>query len=212
MPRPRAQIREQEWVQEKLAILPDAPGVYFFKDKKEKVLYVGKAKSIRKRVSSYFSKGDHTLKTLRMLALARDIEYLVVDSELEALTVESNCIKKYQPRYNVALKDDKSYPFLRLSLNEPFPKAEFIRNPKDDKARYYGPLSAASVRAMVFLVQDVFQLRDCDLDMAKVHERPCLQFQIKKCSGPCIRAVDEQAYQLQVHAAMKFLEGEAEGV
>ncbi|HYE77528.1 MAG TPA: excinuclease ABC subunit UvrC, partial [bacterium] len=204
--------REQPWVAEKLAAIPDAPGCYFFKDAKGRVLYVGKAKSLKKRVSSYFTKGDHTLKTLRMLAQARDVEYLVVDSEVEALVVESNCIKKYQPRYNVALKDDKSYPYLKITLNERFPKAEFTRTLKDDGAKYYGPLSAGSVRAMLYLIQNVFQIRDCDLDMERVHPRPCLQYQIKKCSGPCIRAVDEAAYRRQIEGAMHFLEGEAEGV
>jgi len=212
MPRARIPLREQPWVQEKLPSLPEAPGVYFFKDKQEKVIYVGKAKNLRKRVSSYFTKADLTLKTLRMLHQARDVEYLVVDSELEALMVENNCIKKYQPRYNVALKDDKSYPYLKLSLGERFPKAEFTRTLAQDGSRYYGPISAASVRAMLYLIQNVFQIRDCDWDMDKVHPRPCLQFQIRKCSGPCIRAVDEPTYGLQVEAAQRFLEGEAEGV
>lgn len=212
MPRPPATLREQPWVREKLPALPDGPGVYFFKDRNGKVLYVGKAKSLRKRVASYFATGGHTLKTLRMLHQARDVEYLLVDSELEALMVENNCIKKYQPRYNVALKDDKSYPYLKLTLQERFPKAEFTRSLKEDGARYYGPLSAASIRTMLFLIQNVFQLRDCDWDMDKVHPRPCLQYQIRKCSGPCIRAVDDQVYGLQVQAARRFLDGEAEDV
>ena len=179
----------------KLDALPALPGVYLFKDKKGNVVYVGKAKSLRARVRSYFQ--DASSDTRGFIPLLRkalgDIETIVTSGEKEALILENNLIKAHWPRYNVKLRDDKDYLSIRLNLKDEWPKLDVVRRPSPDGARYFGPYhSATAARRTLHLVNKHFQLRTCsDLEM-KSRRRPCLQYQIKRCPAPCVYDVDKR--------------------
>jgi excinuclease ABC subunit C len=204
---------EIEQLKEKASTFPLEPGVYLFKDVKGKVVYVGKAINLRKRVLSYFMKRTHSEpKNDAILVHARDIDYVVTQSEMEALVVESNLVKRYKPRYNTRLKDDKSYPYLKITIKDKFPKAELTRKLIDDGARYYGPLSAASVKSALYTIKHIFRLCGCKLDLSKKYPRACLDYQIKRCMGPCIGAVTETEYGRVVKDVISFLEGKSDQV
>ncbi len=175
-------------LQEKLDSLPAEPGVYLFKNSEGKIIYVGKARSLRNRVRSYFQGGRALdAKTARLIEEAADLEYILTDSEVEALILESTLVKQQQPRYNVNLKDDKSFPYLKLTVNEPFPRIFITRRIKRDGALYFGPfLPAAYARQTVRLVHKHFRLRTCNLDIDGRLPRPCLDYQMKRCLGPCV--------------------------
>ncbi|MBU1023279.1 UvrB/UvrC motif-containing protein, partial [bacterium] len=192
---------------------PDSPGVYLFRDAKGKVIYVGKALNLKKRVLSYFSKKTHPEPKIdAILHFATSVDFVVTQNEMEALVVESNLVKRYKPRYNTRLKDDKSYPYLKISVKDPFPKAVFTRKLINDGARYYGPLSAASVRSALYTIRHTFRLCGCKLDLSKKYSRACLDYQIKRCMGPCIGAVSQREYKKVVKDVMAFLEGKSDEV
>jgi len=197
-------------VLDKLESLPVQPGCYIFRDDKAAVLYIGKAKSLRSRVRSYFQEGSSD--TRPFLPLLRrtvaDLETVVVASEKEAAILENNLIKEHKPRFNVKLRDDKDFLSLRLDLKEPWPHLDVVRRPQPDGARYFGPYpSATSARRTLHLVNKHFQLRTCtDAEMA-ARDRPCLQFQIKRCPAPCVYEVDREGYVAQARAVGLFLEG-----
>lgn len=196
-------------IREKLISLPETPGVYLMKDHKGAVIYVGKALSLKDRVKSYFQKSTTlTARIENMVRHIADIEWIVTESELEALILENNLIKKYRPRYNVILRDDKNYPFLRLYVEDRFPRIEVVRRIKQDNAVYFGPyVPVHAMRETLKLLKKVFPLATCKLDLNKKYDRPCIEYEIGRCSGPCVGTVSESDYKKIVRDVRLFLEG-----
>ena len=197
-------------LEEKLSNLPVSPGVYLHKDEAGKIIYIGKAKNLRNRVRSYFQSGrGHDRKTRELVRRIRDLEFIVTDTEVEALVLESNLIKKHKPRYNVALKDDKQYPHLKLTINEAFPRVMITRRVQRDGALYFGPFLPASLaRRTIDLINRTFQLRTCDIEIDGKLPRPCLEYHIKRCLGPCVRGLcTPDEYSESVRDVRLFLEG-----
>ncbi len=192
-------------IQEKLKTLPALPGVYLMKDSRGKIIYVGKAVVLKNRVRQYFqSNKNHSAKVKAMVAKVADFETIITATEVEALILECNLIKKYRPRYNISLKDDKSYPYLKLTLAEDFPRIVLTRRVIHDGSRYFGPYtSGLAVKETLQLLKKIFPLRTCKT-FAK---RPCLEFHIKRCLAPCANKVSREDYMRFVNAAEKFLEG-----
>ena len=190
------------------ARLPTHPGVYRMLDADGKVIYVGKAGNLRRRVGSYFSKRHDSPKVARMVAQIADIEITVTASEGEALILENSLIKSLRPRYNIMLRDDKSYPYIYLSKGEPFPRLAFHRGARKGPGRYFGPYpSAGAVRDSLALMQRIFPLRQCEDAVFRARTRPCLQYQIKRCTGPCVDLIAPGDYAYDVRHAELFLEG-----
>lgn len=197
-------------LEEKLKNLPTQPGVYLHKDEGGKIIYVGKAKNLRNRVRSYFQSGrGHDRKTRELVRRIRDLEFIITDTEVEALVLESNLIKQYKPRYNVLLKDDKQYPHLKLTINEPFPRVMITRKIQRDGALYFGPFLPASLaRRTIDLINRTFQLRTCDIEIDGKLPRPCLEYHIKRCLGPCVKGLCTPAeYSEAVRDVRLLLEG-----
>jgi excinuclease ABC subunit C len=192
-----------------VAKLPREPGVYVFKDNKGSVIYVGKAKALRTRVQSYLREGGDGRHQIQfLLARAVDLDYIVTDTEQEALILENNLIKKHRPRYNIFLKDDKTYVNVRVNVDHPFPRFTVVRRPRKDKAKYFGPYaSAGSVRATLRMLGRIFPMRTCSDAEFSSRNRPCLYYHIKRCPGPCVGLVDEQVYKDTVARATMFLKG-----
>ncbi len=190
-------------------ILPEAPGVYFFKGASGRIIYVGKAKSLKKRVLSYFRPGsDLPYKTALMMKQARGIDFILTSTEKEALILEDNLVKKHLPRYNIILRDDKRYPCLRLDITQPYPRLEIARRIKKDGAIYFGPFSSAqAVRSTLKVIDRVFQLRKCKSKRLPRRTRPCLNYQLDRCLGVCVNRVPEQKYREIVQQVRLFLEG-----
>jgi excinuclease ABC subunit C len=188
--------------------LPDRPGIYIFKDTGSKPLYVGKAKSLRKRAVSYLS-GPHEPRIEAMLAEADDIEVVVTDTEAEALLLENNWIKKRRPRFNILLRDDKTYPYLKLTMAHDYPRVAFTRRIRNDGAEYFGPfLPAGLARKAIKLVQKLFQIRVCRIEIDGSLPRPCLYYDMKRCLGPCVDGLtSKQEYDEAVAEARLFLSG-----
>ena len=198
-----------EHLRKQVARLPRDPGVYIFKDGAGKIIYVGKAKDLRARVRTYLREGADGRHQIRfLLARARDLEYIVTGTEQEALILENNLIKKYRPRYNIFLKDDKTYVNLRLNVDHPYPRLTVVRRPRRDKAQYFGPfVSAGSVRQTLRMLGRLFPMRTCtDAELAQ-RKRPCLYYHIERCPGPCVGLVDPQIYAETVNKARMFLKG-----
>ena len=196
-------------LEEKLKTLPTSPGIYIHKNGAGKIIYVGKAKNLRNRVRSYFqSSRNHDPKTRQLVKVIADFEFIVVDNEVEALVLESNLIKKHKPRFNVFLKDDKSYPHLKLT-NEPFPKVVITRKIVRDGSHYYGPfLPATLARNTLNLVNRSFQLRTCEIEIDGKLPRPCLEYHLKRCLGPCVKGLCTQdEYQEAAADVRTLLEG-----
>jgi len=197
-------------LEEKLKNLPTAPGVYLHKDEGGKIIYVGKAKNLRNRVRSYFQSGrGHDRKTRELVKRITDLEFIVTDTEVEALVLESNLIKQHKPRYNVLLKDDKQYPHLKLTISEAFPRVMITRRIQRDGALYFGPyLPAALARRTIDLINRTFQLRTCDIEIDGRLPRPCLEYHIKRCLGPCVKDLCRpEEYSEAVRDVRMFLEG-----
>jgi excinuclease ABC subunit C len=203
-----------------LAKLPDKPGVYLMKDDRGDVVYVGKAQSLRNRVRSYWQKGNYgPLEGHRIRAVIdriADVEVTQTDSVSEALLLEMNLIKRYRPRFNVRLKDDKSYPYIKVTLADDFPRVERTRKLVNDGSRYFGPYgSASSVDESMNLVRRLFPFRTCTIDIKdgeRALQRPCLLYHIKRCQGPCIEAISKDAYRADIEQVGLFLEGRQETV
>jgi excinuclease ABC subunit C len=200
--------------QEKVKQFPTGPGVYLMKDAQGRVLYVGKAKNLRHRVSHYFTKAaaeDH--RTADLVKLIADIDYLPADSEVDALLMEARLIKDIQPRFNVGLKDDKTFPYLQIRLREDFPRVEFTRSPRRRGVKLYGPFtSAKGLRAAIQVLQRLFQFRTCGLDIKEEDPRwrwfrPCLLHSIHQCTAPCNFRVSKEDYRKQIRALRLVLEG-----
>ena len=189
-------------IQKELAKLPDKPGVYIMKDKNGSVIYVGKAKVLKNRVRQYFQESAaHSPKVEAMVDKIAEFEYIVTDTEFEALILECNLIKDKKPRYNVLLKDDKTYPYIKITVNEEFPRIYMTRRVEEDGARYFGPYpNVQSIRDTINLIKKIFPIRTCKRvlprDIGK--SRPCLNFHIKQCLGPCTGQVSMEEYQAVV--------------
>jgi excinuclease ABC subunit C len=188
------------------------PGVYLMKDEGGTILYVGKAKNLRNRVSSYFQAARHErLRTELLVAVIHTFDLILTETENEALILECTLIKKHKPRFNVRLKDDKGYPYLKIDVAQAFPRIEWTRRVRRDGARYFGPFpSAWSARQTLQLLNHTFQLRDCSDNTFRHRSRPCILFQIGQCSGSCVRKIDEAGYRETIGQAMSILEGRAE--
>jgi len=188
--------------------LPREPGVYRMLDGKRKVLYVGKARNLRKRVSSYFQRKPDSPRTQAMAVQVRDIEVTVTPSEAEALVLEHNLIKQLRPRYNVLLKDSKSYPYILLT-RETYPRFRLYRGNRTLAGEYFGPFpDTGAVHATLHIMQKVFRIRDCEDAVFQNRSRPCMQYQIGRCSAPCCHVVSDAEYATQVDEARAFLKGE----
>ena len=197
---------------EQLKTLPAKPGVYLFKDKEGKVIYVGKAANLSNRVRSYFGAPTNlSSKSQRLVAKIQDFEFVVTNSEQEALILECNMIKKYIPRYNVRLKDNKSFPYLKINVEEDWPGVYITRRVQQDGARYFGPFaSAGSVRKTLRLLKKIFPFRTCSKRIEGKDKRPCLDYYIHRCLGPCIGAVEKQEYREVINRVILFLQGKQE--
>ncbi|MGH8495214.1 MAG: excinuclease ABC subunit UvrC [Gammaproteobacteria bacterium] len=188
--------------------LTQRPGVYRMRDTGGRVIYVGKARNLKKRVGSYFSRKAGDAKTAALVRQTADVEVTVTDTESEALLLEYNLIKAHKPRFNVVLRDDKSYPYIHVSTTHDFPRLSFYRGSRKQPGRYFGPYaSARSVRETLSQLQRLFQLRQCNDNFFRNRSRPCLQYQIQRCSAPCVAYIDRETYARDVEDAIHFLEG-----
>ncbi|WP_067864773.1 excinuclease ABC subunit UvrC [Neptuniibacter marinus] len=193
--------------------LTTRPGVYQMYDQADKLLYIGKAKNLKNRVSSYFRSTGLSIKTAALVAKIADVHVTVTNSETEALLLEQNLIKQYRPPYNILLRDDKSYPYIFISDKHTYPAVQFSRGAKRKSGRYFGPFpSGGAVRDSLNLLQKIFQIRQCEESFFKNRSRPCLQHQIKRCTAPCVEAISEEAYQEDIRHAAMFLEGKNSAV
>ena len=199
-------------IQEHLKTLPASPGVYIMKDKFGNVIYVGKAVSLKNRVRQYFqSSKNHSDKVRSMVKNIFSFEYIMTDSELEALILECNLIKKYKPKYNILLRDDKTYPYIKVTVNEDYPRVLKVRRILKDKAKYFGPYSNVSaVNDTIDIIRNIYPIRTCNIDMDKAIKsgmRPCLNYHIKKCIGPCTGMVSKKEYMDMIDEILLFLSG-----
>ena len=199
---------------EQLKQLPTAPGVYLMKDAAGNIIYVGKAANLSKRVRSYFTSGQKlSAKAQRMVSRVRDIDFFVTSSEQEALILELNLIKRHRPRYNVSLKDDKTFPYLKIDINNDWPRVYVTRRLEQNGGRYFGPFaSARSVRQTLKVLKEIFPFRSCTKNITGSAPRPCLQHHIQHCLGPCIGAVSKDEYAEVIRQIVLFLEGKQEKV
>lgn len=199
-------------IQEHLKTLPASPGVYIMKDKFGNVIYVGKAVSLKNRVRQYFqSSKNHSDKVRSMVKNIFSFEYIMTDSELEALILECNLIKKYKPKYNILLRDDKTYPYIKVTVNEDYPRVLKVRRILKDKAKYFGPYSNVSaVNDTIDIIRNIYPIRTCNIDIDKAIKsgmRPCLNYHIKKCIGPCTGMVSKKEYMDMIDEILLFLSG-----
>ena len=200
--------RVTDVVEEKLKLLPDRPGVYIMKDSQGKIIYVGKAVVLKNRVRQYFqSNKNHTPKVRAMGSHIADFEIIMTHTEVEALILECNLIKKHRPRYNISLKDDKTYPYIKVTMGEDYPRILFSREMKKDRSKYFGPYtSAAAVKDTINLMNKLYQLKTCTRKLPRDIglERPCLNYHIKQCLAPCQGYVSKEEYRKQIDGVWTF--------
>lgn len=203
-------------VEEELKKLPAKPGVYLMHDEKDEIIYVGKAISLKNRVRQYFqSSRNKGVKIEQMVTHIRRFEYIVTDSELEALVLECNLIKEYRPKYNTMLVDDKTYPFIKVTVQEPFPRIMMVRRQAKDKAKYFGPFtSSQAVKDIIDMVRKLYRLRSCGRTLPRDigKERPCLYYHIKQCDAPCQGYISSDQYRESIDEVVKFLSGHYDGI
>ena len=198
-------------IEEELKKLPRKPGVYIMRNKDDEVIYVGKAVVLRNRVKSYFRKTNKTARIEKMVSLIDHFEYIVVGSEDEALILECNLIKKYRPKFNVLLKDDKTYPYICIDVKSDYPNVFMTRRILNNGAKYFGPYpSSSAVKEMIALIKDKFQIRQCRT--FKYNDRPCLNYHIKKCSAPCMGYISKEDYRKQIDQIIGLLEGKFDNI
>ncbi|RMG73453.1 MAG: excinuclease ABC subunit C, partial [Nitrospirae bacterium] len=190
---------------------PELPGVYLFKDKRERVLYIGKAKNLRNRLKSYFTSTQNLdPRRLSMLKKAQSLSFIITHTELEALALEANLIKQHRPRYNILLRDDKNYPYLRLSIKDEWPTVEVVRRIKKDGALYFGPfIPASAVWDTLRFIRKHFHIRPCSYNLERV-DRPCIQYQMRRCPAPCAGRITRDEYMSNVREVEAFLRGKKE--
>ena len=202
--------------QEELRKLPDQPGVYIMHDKTDAIIYIGKAVSLRKRVRQYFQPShDEGIKKKQMVEHIARFEYIITDSELEALVLECNLIKEHTPKYNTMLMDDKTYPFIKVTVNEEFPRVMLARQMLKDKAKYFGPYtSGQAVRDTIDLLHKLYHVRSCNRNLPKDigKERPCLNYHIKQCDAPCQGYISKEEYGKAISEVIRFLNGNFDGI
>ena len=197
-------------IKKEIPLIAKLPGVYKMLNEKNEVLYVGKAKNLPNRLKSYVSEKNHIIRTERMLSQTRKLEVTTTSNESEALLLEANLIKKYKPRFNILLRDDKSFPFIFISNKEKWPQIKKHRGKKDKEGFFFGPFaSAGSANWTIKMIQKIFQLRICDDTVFKNRERPCILYQIKRCSGPCVNFIQENDYKKSVDDAIDFVSGKS---
>ena len=198
-------------IKEELKKLPDQPGVYIMHDASDAIIYVGKAVSLRNRVRQYFQAcHDEGIKKDQMVKKITRFEYIITDSELEALVLECNLIKEYRPKYNTMLRDDKTYPYIKVTLGEEFPRVLFCRQLKKDKSRYFGPYtSAGAVKDTIELIRKLYHIRSCNRSLPKDigKERPCLNYHIHQCHAPCQGYISREEYRKSIDEVVRFLNG-----
>lgn len=204
-------------IKKQLTLLPDNPGVYLMKDEYENIIYVGKAVVLKNRVKQYFQKNvNHSMKVKSMVNNIKSFEYIITDNELEALILECNLIKKYRPKYNILLRDDKTYPYIKVTINEDFPRVIKVRKILNDGAKYFGPYTNISaVNATLDILNKVYPIRTCNYDMEraiKLKMRPCLEYYIKNCIGPCTGMVESNLYKKYIENIISFLNGKSDEV
>lgn len=193
----------------KISQFPTDPGVYLMRNARDKIIYVGKAKSLRSRVKSYFlNSADHSVKTKYLMLNIKDVQYILTKTEVEAFLLEASLIKKHRPRYNIRLKDDKNYPYIKVGLDHIYPRFYVTRRVQSDGAMYFGPYSSGlSVRETIRFLNKTFKIRDCTDSFFSSRTRPCISHQIGQCSAPCVDLVDAEAYRLDVDSCLAFLKG-----
>ena len=195
-------------IQEKLKLLPDDPGVYIMLDRDGNVIYVGKARVLKNRVRQYFHSSLKTEKVAAMVANIADFYYIITKSEIDALSLENNLIKKYKPKYNILLKDDKTYPYIKVSVSEKFPSFTVTRKLKKG-SRYFGPyMGGVRVRDVLEIVNMAYGVRTCYTPVGEKPKKPCLNYHIHRCPAPCAHLISEEEYGERVKAAMRFLDGD----
>ncbi len=203
-------------IEEELKKLPGKPGVYLMHDEKDHIIYVGKAISLKNRVRQYFQASRNKgAKIEQMVTHIRRFEYIVTDSELEALVLECNLIKEHRPKYNTMLMDDKGYPFIKVTTNEAYPRIMLARTMQKDKAKYFGPYtSATAVKDTIDLIRKLYQIRSCNRNLPRDigKERPCLNYHIKQCKAPCQQYISEEEYRKSIDEAIRFLNGHYDGI
>lgn len=196
-------------IEEELKKLPNQPGVYVMRDKSDTIIYVGKAISLKNRVRQYFRKTDKTARIEKMVSLIDYFEYIVVDNEAEALILECNLIKKNRPKFNVLLKDDKTYPYIKIDLNHDYPGVFITRRIVKDGSKYFGPYAnPGAAKEMVNFIKEKYKIRQCK--NLKERTRPCLNYHIKKCLAPCMKYISKEEYRKQINEIMDLLEGKTE--
>lgn len=212
--KPLGKYTQLEIVREKVREFPQTPGVYLMKSAQEKILYVGKAKNLRARVRSYFTDSkDHSPKTKLLVRHIAKVDYILTGTEVEAFLLEASLIKKHRPRYNIRLKDDKAYPYIRVSMTDRFPRLYLARKVKKDGSLYFGPYtSGAAVWGTIRFLNTTFQIRDCKDAFFASRKRPCMTHQIGRCTAPCVDYVNEEQYGADVKAAVAFLRGRDKAV
>ena len=200
----------KEVIKKELSLIPKLPGVYRMLNEKEEILYVGKAKNLPNRLKSYISEKNHIIRTERMLSQTRKLEVTTTSNESEALLLEANLIKKYKPKFNILLRDDKSFPFIFIGNKDKWPQIKRHRGKKTKEGFYFGPFaSAGSANWTIKMIQKIFHLRVCDDTVFKNRERPCILYQIKRCSGPCVGYVKKEEYNQTVEDAIEFVSGKS---
>ncbi len=200
----------KEIIKKELPLIPKLPGVYRMLNSKNEILYVGKAKNLTNRLKNYVSEKNHIIRTERMLSQTKKLEITTTSNESEALLLEANLIKKYKPKYNILLRDDKSFPFIFIGNKDKWPQIKRHRGKKNKEGFFFGPFaSAGSANGTIKMIQKIFQLRVCDDTVFKNRKRPCLLYQIKRCSGPCVNYITEKEYGQTVKDAIEFVSGKS---
>lgn len=198
-------------IEEELKKLPNRPGVYVMKDKEDNIIYVGKAISLKNRVRSYFRKTDKTARIEKMVSLIDHFEYIVVDNEAEALILECNLIKKHRPKFNVLLKDDKTYPYIKIDLHQDYPGVSITRRVIKDGSKYFGPYAnPGAAKEMMNFIKERYKIRQCKT--LKERPRPCLNYHIGKCLAPCMKYVSKEEYRKQIDEIVDLLEGKTDKI
>ena len=197
-------------IRKELPLIPKSPGVYRMLDHKDVILYVGKAKNLPNRLKSYVAEKNHIIRTARMLSQTFKLEITTTANESEALLLEANLIKKHKPKFNILLKDDKSFPFVFISNKDQWAQVTKHRGKKDKEGFYFGPFaSAGTANWTIKMLQKIFQIRVCDDSTFKNRKRPCILYQIKRCSGPCVDYIDKEDYKKSVDQAIQFVSGKS---
>ena len=200
-------------IDDEVGKLPGKPGVYLMKDKNGRIIYVGKAVNLKNRVKSYFQKGSKSTRIERMVSMIKSFEYIVANDEREAFIIECNLIKSHMPRFNIMLKDDKTYPYIKVTVQEEYPRVVITRRFENDGAKYFGPYpERVSAKKAVNILQLNFPVRTCNKKTMGRDKRPCLNYQIKRCLGPCANLCTKEEYLEQVDGLVNFLEGKAPGL